>query len=128
LVLLVIARSRSDAAAAGTVGAIYAVLAAGYFWASRMIYRRTLARPLPASRPRRWLASLPGWLMVATNLACWLIPLELADIVLLVHPALGNWHGFLFSVGPIVVIGALGQAAGWLELQKRESGLALRQG
>lgn len=123
LVILVVATMHGGATSRGTVGAILAVLAAGYFWGSRKTYRKTLARSLPRRVLGRWLVSLPGWLMIAATLGCWLIPLGLAALVLLIRPALGNWHGFLVSVGPIVVIGAMGQAAGWLELRKRGPGL-----
>lgn len=121
LAVLGIVSVHGGAVVRGMLGAFFAVLAAGYFWVSRRAFRQAVARPLPRTGPGRWLVSRPGWLMALGYLACWLIPLGLAAIVLLARPALGNWHGLLLSVGPIVVISAMGQAAGWLELRRRES-------
>jgi hypothetical protein len=116
-----IVSGQGDAVSQVIITAYLSVLAVGYFWVSRKIFRQALAKPLPRRGVGRWLVSLPGWLMVLANLACWLIPLGLAALVLAVRPDLGNWHGFLVSAGPIGAIGALGQAAGRLELRRMQS-------
>jgi hypothetical protein len=118
---LIVVGVHGSAAVRGTFSALFAVLAAGSFWASRVAFRRALARPLPRRSPGRWLVSLPGWLMVLVYLACWLVLLGLVAVVLPMLFAPGHSESFLLGVGPIVVISAWGQAVGWLELRRRQS-------
>lgn len=112
-----------SAAVRGVYAALFAVLAAGFFWVSRLSLRRALARPLPHRGPWPWLVSLPGWLMVLVYLAYWLVLLGVA-VVLTTLFSLGPPEGLLIGLGPIAVIGALAQAVGWLELRRRQDALS----
>jgi hypothetical protein len=119
LTVIVVALNGS-AVGRGIFSALFAIVVAGSFWASRVAFRRAIARPLPRRGLGRWLVSLPGWLMVLVYLAYWLVLLGLIAVVSMLFGT-GGPEGFLIGAGPLVVITALGQGVGWLELRQRLS-------
>jgi hypothetical protein len=125
-VTLVVVALHGSAVVRGIFGVLFALLAAGSFWGSRVTFRRALARPLPRHAPGRWLVSLPGWLMVLVYLGYRLVVLGLIAVVLGVL-FVRRPDGFLLGAGPVVVIAASAQAVAWLELRRRQDSLSPHQ-
>jgi hypothetical protein len=110
---------RGGAVGRTLVGVLAAVLAAGLFLACSRGFRKARAGPLPERGLLRRLVTLPGWLMMLTYPACalGLTVAAAAAIALARVPA----AGFVPVVGPIVMLEALGQAGGWLELRRSQA-------